>query len=180
MPEQHQHKNLKERAREELRALLVLSAYLFLFLGAFNTYRRLILAEYGIPYVHYGVTVIEALVLAKIILIGDAFKVDRFIRNKPRYVLAILKSILYGALVVVFELLERLVEGLIRGEDLWNIVQSLVKYGKYETLARLLVMTAAFLPLFVFLEVRRFLGPGRLKGILLSTEQSNPPENTQS
>ncbi len=41
--------------------------YLAFFFGMFTWYRRFILAEYQISYAHYGVSLIEAAVLAKVI-----------------------------------------------------------------------------------------------------------------
>jgi hypothetical protein len=40
-------------------------------------YRRLTLAEFGLTYLHYGFAFIEALIIAKVILIGDAFRLGR-------------------------------------------------------------------------------------------------------
>jgi len=41
------------------------------------------LAEYQIAYLHYGVSVVEALVLAKVILIGEALRLGRGLEDKP-------------------------------------------------------------------------------------------------
>ena len=43
------------------------------FLIAFAWYRRLILASYHIQYLGYWAPVIETAILAKVIMIGDAF-----------------------------------------------------------------------------------------------------------
>ena len=46
---------LKEKAIEELKVCWVIAVFLALMFGAFTTYRRLILTEFGITYVHYGI-----------------------------------------------------------------------------------------------------------------------------
>jgi hypothetical protein len=45
-------------------------AYLALVFAAFTQYRRFLLAAYDITYTNYWVAVIEALILAKVIMIG--------------------------------------------------------------------------------------------------------------
>jgi hypothetical protein len=77
MMDQQQRTGFKAKAREELRDVVFITLYFTLFLGAFNTYRRLILKEHGVAYLHYGITLVEALIIAKVILIGDAMKFGR-------------------------------------------------------------------------------------------------------
>jgi len=68
-----EHKaTLKEKAVEELRDFWVLFVYLAFMLSGLLTYRRLVLHEVGVSYLHYGMAVIEALIIAKVILIGQA------------------------------------------------------------------------------------------------------------
>ena len=50
---------LKEKAIEEFKVFWVVAAFLALMFGAFTTYRRLILTEFGISYVHYGAGLIR-------------------------------------------------------------------------------------------------------------------------
>ena len=57
----------------EMRKFALIASFLFFFFGAFATYRRLILSEYQIDYFQYGYALIEALVLGKVILVGEIF-----------------------------------------------------------------------------------------------------------
>ena len=52
--------------------MLLITAYLAAFFVAFLTYRRLISREFGVSIFHYGYALFEALVIAKVILIGKA------------------------------------------------------------------------------------------------------------
>jgi hypothetical protein len=47
------------------RSVLGHFIYLAIFFGVFTWYRRFVLAEYRITYLHYGTAIIEALILAK-------------------------------------------------------------------------------------------------------------------
>ena len=51
--------------------------------AAFTQYRRFILAAYDITYTNYGFTVIKALILAKVIMIGAVLRLGRGLEQKP-------------------------------------------------------------------------------------------------
>ena len=67
----------KSKAIHEMVEYYIIFMYLAVFFGLFTWYRRLVLAEYKIIYLHYGISVIKALVLAKVIMIGRALRLGR-------------------------------------------------------------------------------------------------------
>lgn len=172
MMDPKQHNDLKARAREELYALLYITLYFTLFLGAFNIYRRLILRESGLSYLHYGIAVVEGLVLAKIILIGDAMKLGRRQNRRSLFESTIMKSILFSALVYLFTILERVIEGLIHRLDWADILRKIIEPGPDEILARMIMMMVAFLPFFALWELRRVLGPSKFSALWFSGQDS--------
>jgi len=173
------HRSLKERAREELRLYWIITLYLALFLVALTMYRRLVLAEVGIAYLHYGFALVEALILAKIILIGEAIGVGRRFERSSLLVTAVVKSILFSLLAFLFTMVERVIEGLVHGKTWSAILASFVENGFDEMQARALMMFVAFVPFFAFWEMRRVLGAERFEAIVLSREKVEArPANT--
>jgi hypothetical protein len=83
MPSERKIAHAKEKAREELRLTLVVFAFLAFMFCAFLTYRRLVLKEYGISYAHYGAGLIEAAIIAKVILFGQAMNLGKRIEDEP-------------------------------------------------------------------------------------------------
>jgi len=164
----NQHASLKERAIAELKAYWIIVLYLFLFLGALTTYRRLILAEFGVVYVHYGVALFEALVIAKVILIGRAFGFSRRFEDRALIIPVLFKSVLFGALVFLFGIVEHLVEGWFHKESLAAIFEKIVAIGAYELAARVLILIVAFVPFFSFWELGRVIGLRRLAALYFS------------
>ena len=116
---------LKERAAEELQVFGVTALYLWVFLGSFTVYRRLVLAETGVTYLHYGIALIEALIIAKVVLIGKMFGFTRRFEDKPLIVPVLHKSVLFGVFVLVFGVVEHLIEGWLRVQGLWGGVHAL-------------------------------------------------------
>src|SRR5215831_10026792 len=73
----------KQKVVSELVEYWIVVVYLACFLGVFTWYRRFVLAEYHISHAIYGVSVLEALVLAKLILIGNALRLGRRLDDRP-------------------------------------------------------------------------------------------------
>jgi len=161
--------SFKQKALYEFKRYWVISAYLVVFLGCFNLYRRLILAGVGIDDVmSYGFKLIEALVLAKIIMIGEVLGIGER-HERTRLVVPVLrKSVLFGLLIVLFNALERILIGMIHKESWDTIVHHIFAYGTDEMLARTVVMMVALIPFFAFIELEHALGPGKLTGIFFS------------
>jgi len=156
------HASWKQRAAHELRIFLVYFVYLALLLGAFTWYRRLILAEFQISSFRYGYAVIEALVLAKVILIGEALGVGERANPRLRIVTVLEKAVLFSLLIVAFSVVERMIEGAIHGNSLETTYRDMIAMGRDEILARGLVMFVALIPLFMVRELGRTLGEGTL------------------
>jgi hypothetical protein len=173
MMNKQQHASLKGRVRHELRAYLMITLFFTVVLSVFNIYRRLILGEAGVSYSHYGISLIEALILAKIVLIGDAMNLKRFASSRRSvFELAVLQSILFAVLVWLFSILEHVVEGLIRRMNWAQIAHAIVQHGLHEMVARLIMMFAAFLPFFALWELRLRLGPRRFFDLWFSRSVS--------
>ncbi len=170
--ERNKEIGLKEKAVRELKVYWIVSLFLAFVFCAFTLYRRLILTEFGITYTHYGAGLIEALIIAKVILIGQAFGLGKRLENGPLIVAALFKAVLYGALVAVFAVLEHLIEGFAHGKDWESIVRGLLGLGKDEILARTLMVIVTFIPFFAFWETNRVLGEGRLYALFFQRRAS--------
>lgn len=162
---------LKVRAIEGLKLYVIIALYLWLFLGSITTYRRLIVAEAGIPYLHYGIAVIEALVIAKVVLVGRMFGFTRRFEDKPLVVPVLYKTILFGILVLLFGIVEHLVEGWIHKQGLVGGLRDIGELGAYEIGARALLLVVAFVPFFAFYEIARVLGAQKLAAMFFAKRE---------
>ena len=86
----------KQKLVSELIDYWIVVVYLACFFGVFTWQRRFILAEYQISYGHYWVSVLEALVLAKVILIGDMVRLGRRFDDKPLMVPTLYKAVVFS------------------------------------------------------------------------------------
>jgi len=165
-------RSLKERALEEFKVYWIITLYLWLFLGSFTVYRRLILAETGVAYLHYGIAVIEAMIIAKVVLIGRVFGFSRRYDHLPLIVPVVYKSLLFALLVLAFGVLEKTLDGLIHREGVMSGLHQIAEVGRYEIGARTLMLTVAFVPFFAFSEMGRVQGVGRLSALFFAKREA--------
>ena len=153
-------KGWKQKILHELKIYWLLVLYMAIFFGVFTTYRRLLLAHYGISYEDYGISVIRALVLGKVVLVAEALRLGRRFEEKPLIVPTLYKTFLFTVCMAVFDIAEGLVRGLIGGLGPMGAVDEVMSRFNYEWLSRALVIFFAFIPLFAVRELRRVLGEG--------------------
>jgi hypothetical protein len=165
-------RSLKERAWEEFKAYWVITLYLWIFLGSFTIYRRLILAETGVPYLHYGIALVEAMIIAKVVLIGRIFGFSKRFDHLPLIVPVVYKSLLFALLVLAFGVLEKTVDGLIHREGVLSGLQKIAETGPYEIGARTLMLTVALVPFCAFSELGRVMGLKQLGALFFGKREA--------
>jgi len=139
--------------------------YLAFFLVAFGWYRRLILAEYQIEYLDYWVPVIEAAVLAKVVMIGDMLRLGRGLQRTPLLLPTFYRTLMFSVWVAVFSVLEHTARGLLHGKGLMEGVTELATKGRYELLGECVVIFSAFVPFFAFKESETVVGKNSLRDL---------------
>lgn len=151
----------KQKVGRELAEYWLNFAYLFIFFGVFVMYRRLVMAEYKISYYHYGYAFFKALVLAKVVMIGDFLGLAGRLRDKPLIVTTLYKAVVFAVWVFFFDVVEHTVGGLLHGKGFSGGIDW-ISSNLDELLAGVLVVFFSFIPFFAFKELGRVLGVGRI------------------
>jgi len=136
--------------------------YLMLVFASFTVYRRLSLAAYDIQYTNYGVSVIEALILGKVIMIGGVLRLGRGLESRPLIYPTLYKTVVFTILVAVFKVIEHTIKGLWHGQGIAGSVAAISEKGWELVLANSLVVLVAFIPFFAVKELGRVLGKQRM------------------
>ena len=89
----------KRKIVDEMVEYYLNFVYLAFFLVAFAWYRRLILAEYDILYLNYWAPLVEAAVLAKVIMVGDMVRLGRGLERQPLLVPTLFRTVLFSVWV---------------------------------------------------------------------------------
>jgi hypothetical protein len=149
------HPDRKEKIKEELKEMLVLSLYLAVFFCAVVTYNMLLLAQYQVEYWNFAFALINALVVTKVIMIGDYLKLDRMRDDRPLLVRVVWKAFLYGLLIFAFHVVEEIIKRLIHGAEAAQMSREI---HLEQLAARSILVFLTFIPLFAFREFRRVMG----------------------
>jgi hypothetical protein len=84
------------------------------------------------------------------------------------------KSALFGVFVMLFGVLEHVIEGLFHKEGTSDILRGMMDIGMDELLARVVILIVAFVPFFAFWELRRVLGTQKLAALFFSRRETPP------
>jgi hypothetical protein len=156
-----------QKAKREFIDYALVSTYLAVFFCALVTYTMLLLRKHNVSSetLNYTFAIINALIIGKVILIGEMMRLGKRTETRPLYQSVLLKSVLFGLLVFVFHLLEEFVKRLIHGEPSRTVWHNL---HFDDLIGRSIVVFCAFLPLFAFRELRRVLGSEKLYAIFFN------------
>lgn len=153
----------KHKIGHELIQYGLIFMYLAFFFSVFTWYRRLILAEYHIYYLHYGISIFKALILAKVVLLGGTLGLGRQTPGRPLVISTLVNTIIFCLWVAAFDLLERTIIGLLHGRGLAGGVQEILHVGADELLVRCVLTFFAFIPFFAFKALAQELGETRIR-----------------
>ena len=112
------HPDRKEKIKHELREMLELFVYLAFFFCAIAIYDMLLLRRYDVEYWTIAFALINALVITKVIMIGEYAKLGKRYEYKTLLVSAVWKAFVFGLLVFAFHVIEEFIKRLIHGADL--------------------------------------------------------------
>ena len=154
---------VKQKVVHEVIEYWITFAYVAFFLVAFTWYRRLVLAEYHIRYTNYWFPLVEAAVLAKVIMIGDLLRLGRRLDQQPLIIPTLYRTVVFSLWIAVFSILETTVRGLIHRQGFLGGLEELANKDWHEWLAECLVAFVAFIPFFAFKEMELVLGEDKLR-----------------
>ena len=153
---------LGQRAVHEFKELAILTAYLYVTLGAVILMKTAVLHTAGISFTPWGIAIVKALVLAKFMLIGRAMKVGERSTDRPLIWPTLHKAFAFLVFLVVLTIIEEVVVGLFHHQSVAASLGELTGAKLYETLAGILIMLLVLIPYFAIHVLSEALGEGRL------------------
>jgi hypothetical protein len=163
--------SLKDRAADELRRFLEVSAYLFVCFAVLLFYRNELLREEGVTAISLGFAAGKALILGKFLLLGESAGIGKRWQAPSLWIAILRQGILMWLLLIVLSVIEELLLGKLHGH---SFAQTLADYqgrSVLETLAKSIVLLMVLLPMIATIELSKALGPGVLRGLLVSAER---------
>jgi hypothetical protein len=158
---------VKERLVHEVRQFLFMFLYLFVLSGLFTIHEAVVLAQHHIRYAYYGFALVNALILAKVMLVAEDLHLGRRFENSPLIYPVLIKSVLFAVVFICFRVVEDLLVGLWEGKAFVASVPSLGGGGIAGVLSVGIIEAFALIPFFAFTGISRILGPGVLHALIL-------------
>ena len=157
---------LKERGIDEIRRFLLMFVYLWLVFGLFVLNESIILGGHNMSFAPQGFALINAAVMAKVMLIAEDLKVGRRLDHLPPIYPVAYKSTLFAAVFIAFHAVERILVGVIAGKSFADSIPHIGGGTWHGGLTVWAIMTVSLLPFFMLREIGAFLGEGRLWNLM--------------
>ena len=160
------HPERRQKIKHELKEMLAIFLYLAFFFCALETFETFLLDEYHLRYWGYTFALINALVITKVIMIGEYAKLGKRHEDKALFLSAIWKAFVFGLLVFTFHIVEEVIKRLIHGADLATVSREL-RLDQFA--GRAIVVFCTFIPLFAFREFRRVMGEEEFRSLVFGS-----------
>jgi hypothetical protein len=170
-----EHKTLKQRAYHEFKEFLLLSLYLWIFLGMFIVFKSMVLAEEHIDFVAHGVAIINAMLLAKFLLIVRALHLGRRADDDPLIYPTLIKSAISALALMALKILEDAAVGYFHGKSFADSIADLGGGNWQAVLIFTGMLFVVLIPLNAFGEVQRILGEGKLYDLFFRPRDLSKP-----
>jgi hypothetical protein len=155
----------KERTQESLTRFLTVFIYTWILLAIFAIHKSIVLSEYNFTY-RQGLQVLNALVLAKILFIGEELRFGERFKDQPLIYAMLFKAFVFAILLVTCDLLEGLIVGYFRGESVAKSISDVGGGTIYGVIMTGIVMFVVLIPFFGFRELSEVIGERRLHDLL--------------
>ena len=171
----NEQKTLKQRVYQEFKEYLALSLYLWIFLGMFEVFKSVVLAEHSIDFATHGFAIINALVLAKFMLLVKALHPGKHVEDAPLVYPTLLKSAIFALVLMVLKILEDTTVGHFRGKTISGSIADLGGGHLNSILVLTLMLFVVLIPLTAFGELERVLGEGKVSNLFLRPRDLSKP-----
>ena len=154
---------LKQRVFLEFKEGLIITLYLWAVFGLLVLHKSIILAEHHIDFAYHGLAIINALALAKVMLVARKLELPARMKDAPLIYPTLLKSAFFTLVLACFKILEDAAIGLYRHQS-FRQSNSELGGGTWQGILTLALLVFVMLIPFVgYGELRRVMGEGKLE-----------------
>ncbi len=154
-----------EKILDEGKKLFWIFIYFCVMIGLFSVFKSLVLNEQNMVY-HQGFTVINAWLLAKVVLTAEFFQVANNLKHKPLVFPIVYKSAVFCVILMCFYIIEEMLVGMWHGK---TVAESFPEIGGGGWRGMLVVGPILFIgliPFFAYRELARVLGKDELYSLI--------------
>jgi len=165
---------IRESSVAEGKKLFWIFAYFWLLLGLLSVHKSIVLNEPNLIY-HQGFAVINAALLAKVILVAEMLHVADNLKNKPLIYPTMFKSAIYSIILVSFYIIEETLIGMWHGKTAMESIPDVGGGSLKGILVVGLMMFVVLIPFFALKELSRDLGDDRFHELFFVRRGTHSP-----
>jgi hypothetical protein len=156
------------RVTNELREFAVIAVYLYVCFTALAYLKAAILQAHGIPFAPFGFAAVKALICAKFVVVGRAFHIGERLTSKPLIWPTLHKSFAFLALLIVLNVLEEVVVGLIHHRTVTGSLTEIGGGTLDKLIATSIIVLLILIPFFAFRALGEVVGERNLVRVLFA------------
>jgi hypothetical protein len=149
---------LRQKAGEELREFIVLTAYLYICFAAVIYFKAAVLQAHNVAYAHVGLAIVKAAICAKFMLVGRVFHIGERFKNLPLIVPTLHRSFAFLLLLTVLTFIEEIVVGAIHGRTVLDSISEIAGGTFQQMVATALIVFLILFPYFAFRSLGEIVG----------------------
>jgi hypothetical protein len=162
------NRNLKQRVYHGVKDFLIITCYLWVVFALFVLYRSVISSEEHIPFAMHGLALLNALALAKVVLVAQELHFGEWFNEAPLIYTTLFKSAAFALVLGCFKILEEVLIGLYHGQNFGESIRAVGGGTLSGILVQMAILAVLLIPFFAFNELGRIVGKDKLKELLFA------------
>jgi hypothetical protein len=167
-------RHLKERAYDEFKRFIVIFLYLWVVFGLLSIHKSLVLSQSHLDYPEHAFAIINALVFAKVLLVGEHFNLGTRFKDKPLLYPILHKCLVFTVVLLCFHIVESVLVGVWHGNTIADSFPSIFGGNLKGILSVGVVCFVVLLPFFGFREIGRVIGSREMWNLIFTRRGSDP------
>lgn len=163
---------LKQKAAAEMRRFLVMAFYLWVLLALFALHQSIVLAEHGINVRDQGFAIVNALMLAKVMIIGESLHVGRRFEDRPLIYPILYQAFVFSLLFAGFHIVERVGVGLWDGKTIAESFPEIGGGSPKGIASAGVILFVTLIPFFTVKEFGQIVGFRELQALMFGLKKT--------
>ena len=148
------------------KTLLAMFLYLYVVFALFSLHEYIVLKQHQIPFTHLGFALVNALVLAKVMLVAQDMHLGRFLEERPLVYAVAGKSVLFALVMIATRVAEGVLAGVWHGLPLPDAFHHFVRVGLLGLVAFSVILSVTLVPFFAVRELARIPGGRQIYALM--------------
>jgi hypothetical protein len=170
----HEGLTLKERAFDEFKRFFIIFLYLWIVFGLLSIHKTIVLSQHHLDTEEHAFAIINAFVFAKVLLVGEHFKLGTRFSHRPLIYPILYKCAVFSMVLIGFHIIESVGMGLWHGHTIVESLPPFLGWNPRGLLAVSVVCFVLLLPFFGFREIARVIGRDEMRALLLQPRDRDP------